>query len=143
MEEKLSHYLEYGFLSMAVISSINCLARTDFNFPFALLFYYLWHKANIRPEDKASYVARHQDAAHKVCMIGDGINDTAALAQANVSFAMGKGAAVAMETADVTLLQNDLKGQTLLVTQLRNTEKQLQIRRVMHILNPKEKQYST
>ena len=55
MEEKLSQYLEYGFLTMAVISSINCLARTDFNFPFALLFYFLWHKANIHPEEKANY----------------------------------------------------------------------------------------
>ena len=55
MEEKISAYLEHGFLAMAVIASVNCLARTDFNFPFALLFYYLWHRANTQESmDKAN-----------------------------------------------------------------------------------------
>lgn len=52
MEEKLPKYLEYAFLAMAVVSSVTCLARTDFNFAFALLFYYLWHKANALDENK-------------------------------------------------------------------------------------------
>ncbi|OMJ66536.1 hypothetical protein SteCoe_36584 [Stentor coeruleus] len=45
MEDKLSLGIEYGFLGMAVISSFTCLVRTDFNFAFALLCYYLWYTA--------------------------------------------------------------------------------------------------
>ena len=52
MEDKISKYLEHAFLAMAVIASINCLARTDFNFPFALFFYHLWHTANNNPDTK-------------------------------------------------------------------------------------------
>ncbi|CAG9317384.1 unnamed protein product [Blepharisma stoltei] len=52
MEEKLSSGIEYGFLGMAVISSFTCLVRTDFNFAFSLLCYYLWHNANVKQDDK-------------------------------------------------------------------------------------------
>ena len=52
MEEKLSKGIELSFLGMAVISSFACLVRTDFNFAFALLFYYLWHNAIVKDEDK-------------------------------------------------------------------------------------------
>ena len=43
MEERVSKGIEYGFLGMAVLSSFACLVRTDFNFAFALLCFYLWH----------------------------------------------------------------------------------------------------
>lgn len=44
MNDSLFKYIEHGFLAMTMIASVNCLVRTDFNFPVGLLFYYLWHK---------------------------------------------------------------------------------------------------
>lgn len=66
--------------------------------------------ANVLPADKAAHVAALKAAGKSVGMAGDGINDAPALAAADVSFAMGAGADVAMQTADVTLMRNDLNG---------------------------------
>ncbi len=67
-------------------------------------------EANVLPADKAAHVAAQKAAGKIVGMAGDGINDAPALAAADVSFAMGAGADVAMQTADVTLMRNDLSG---------------------------------
>ena len=66
-----------------------------------------WH-ANQLPQDKRAAIVEMQKRGHIVGMLGDGVNDAPALAQADVSFAMGAGSGSALSAADVTLLRNDL-----------------------------------
>jgi Cu+-exporting ATPase len=64
--------------------------------------------ANAMPEDKLAKVKAMQEQGHRVLMIGDGVNDAAALAQADLSIAMGSGTDVAMSSADITLMRPQL-----------------------------------
>ena len=65
-------------------------------------------KAGVLPQEKAEFVRQLQNEGKKVAMVGDGINDSAALAQADLSIAMGHGSDIAMDTAMVTILSSDL-----------------------------------
>lgn len=66
------------------------------------------YHAGVLPEDKAMYIRRQHEAGRRVIMIGDGVNDSPALSEADVGVAIGSGAAIAREVADITLAAEDL-----------------------------------
>ncbi|MCD7978616.1 MAG: heavy metal translocating P-type ATPase [Tannerellaceae bacterium] len=68
----------------------------------------LHYQAEVLPQEKAAFVRQLQTAGHTVAMVGDGINDSAALAQADLSIAMGKGSDIAMDVAKMTIISSDL-----------------------------------
>lgn len=66
------------------------------------------YKAEVLPDEKANFIKQLQEQGETVAMVGDGINDSAALAQADLSIAMGKGSDIAMDVAKMTIISSEL-----------------------------------
>jgi Cu+-exporting ATPase len=78
-------------------------------------------RSEVRPGDKAAIVRELQAAGHRVAVVGDGINDAPALAEADLGIAMGTGTDIAMEAGDITLVRGDLRDAVMAIRLSRAT----------------------
>lgn len=88
------------------------------------------YRADLLPEDKYTIIQELQNAGRKVCMVGDGVNDSPALSVSHVSIAMKAGSSIAREAADIALLSDDLES----LVELRKLSRMLD-RRMRHGYN--------
>ena len=78
-------------------------------------------RAQLLPKDKASAIRSYQEAGEIVAMVGDGINDAPALAQADIGIAIGSGTDIALESGNIVLVRDDLKGVSTAIRLSRRT----------------------
>ena len=104
-KEVLSQLKELGITKIVMMTGDSERTAKAVAYKVGVDEYY----AEVLPEDKAEYVRREKRAGRKVIMIGDGVNDSPALSEADAGIAISSGAAIAKEVADITISADDLR----------------------------------
>ncbi|MDU4446831.1 MAG: heavy metal translocating P-type ATPase, partial [Anaerococcus vaginalis] len=104
-KETISNLRKLGFTHIAMLTGDNENSARAVSKKLDLDFY----KSQVLPEDKEEYIKKMKDMGKKVIMIGDGVNDSIALSQADVGISMSKGADLAKEISDVSIKTDSLK----------------------------------
>lgn len=120
-KETISNLRKLGFTHIAMLTGDNENSARAVSKKLDLDFY----KSQVLPEDKEEYIKKMKDMGRKVIMIGDGVNDSIALSQADVGISMSKGADLAKEISDVSIKTDSLKELVDLVKLSRNVDKRV------------------
>lgn len=120
-KETVSNLRKLGFTHIAMLTGDNENSARAVSKKLDLDFY----KSQVLPEDKEEYIKKMKDMGRKVIMIGDGVNDSIALSQADVGISMSKGADLAKEISDVSIKTDSLKELVDLVKLSRSVDKRV------------------
>ncbi|MDU6181661.1 MAG: heavy metal translocating P-type ATPase [Anaerococcus vaginalis] len=120
-KETISNLRKLGFTHIAMLTGDNENSARAVSKKLDLDFY----KSQVLPEDKEEYIKKMKDMGKKVIMIGDGVNDSIALSQADVGISMSKGADLAKEISDVSIKTDSLKELVDLVKLSRSVDKRV------------------
>ena len=112
----IEEFARLGFESVLVTGDSDRAAANIANLAHIKNF-----RAQVLPEDKVNIVREYQQKGHQVVMIGDGVNDAAALASADISMAMGTGTDSAIAVADITLIRSSLSAAVVSIKLSRKT----------------------
>ena len=120
-KETVSNLRKLGFTHIAMLTGDNENSARAVSKKLDLDYY----KSQVLPEDKEEYIKKMKDMGRKVIMIGDGVNDSIALSQADVGISMSKGADLAKEISDVSIKTDSLKELVDLVKLSRSVDKRV------------------
>lgn len=120
-KETISNLRKLGFTHIAMLTGDNENSARAVSKKLDLDFY----KSQVLPEDKEEYIKKMKYTGRKVIMIGDGVNDSIALSQADVGISMSKGADLAKEISDVSIKTDSLKELVDLVKLSRSVDKRV------------------
>ena len=120
-KETVSNLRKLGFTHIAMLTGDNENSARAVSKKLDLDFY----KSQVLPEDKEEYIKKMKDLGRKVIMIGDGVNDSIALSQADVGISMSKGADLAKEISDVSIKTDSLKELVDLIKLSRSVDKRV------------------